>query len=308
MPAISEETLAGWDGWMRLFWASEMRVGLGTAEQFYEEEEEPFRPEVIQNLATEFLQVLRADTPQLPATPVARYEAVVKAIERVLHRVRTTPAEPFIEEKLAVALRPVRKLQLGALTPEVCAVLYDFHRGIWTVHLTKPQRWTIRIALMQTLAALPAEAMTVFWENLDGSQPMLSEAMGVGLELLTTAHAVPQLLHGLEQSHNHDNRTLIVNCLEQIADARALETLHRLRRETAHTDWTLSRQIARTIRVIEQQNRDQNSRTLLRPTQAPEHPDSTLLRPATDTAQTIAQRQETTNPTLLRPVGEEKRD
>ena len=56
--------------------------------------------------------------------------------------------------------------------------------------------------------------------------------------------------------------------------------LARLRRETAGSDWTLSRQIARTIRVIEQQNPGAHVRTLLRASDTPPDYDLLLLRPA----------------------------
>jgi hypothetical protein len=196
----------------------------------------------------------------------------------------------------------VRRLQVGLLTAEVCAALYDFDRGVWTPHLTKPQLWTIRCALAETIAALPPEEMGPFWEHLQSPDPRIRQAMRLGLTFLRSAHAVPHLIRGLESVPDHDTRAAIVDCLEEIGDPRALGALHRLRRETARTDWTLSRHIARAISVIERQNRGNQHRTLLRPTEPPDAPEAVLLRPAADAPDTVARRAEAEGTTLLRSV------
>ena len=77
----------------------------------------------------------------------------------------------------------------------------------------------------------------------------------------------------------------------------AIPSLTRLHRETATTDWTLSRQIARAIRVIEKQNAGGNHRTLLRPAITPPVQDTYLMRPVPGANSTDAD--------LLRPAPNE---
>src|SRR5579862_6065603 len=176
-----------------------------------------------------FWQMLMGYYPRQPETFAERYRAVVTAVWRFLRVVRETPTEPFVEEHLAVALRPVRRLGLSILTAEVCAALYDYHRGVWTPNLTRPQRYVIEQALTRTVAALPPQAMPAFWENLQSHDPMLRGAMLLGLKYLSSTHAVPHLLHGLEAIHDHTTRAAIVDCLEQIGEPQAIPALLRLR-------------------------------------------------------------------------------
>ncbi len=237
------------------------------------------RSEVADRCATFLWQLLVRRAPNMPMTFAARYRALVAAVWALLRAVRETPAEPFVEEFLAVALRPVRRLGIGTLTPEICTTLYDYHRGVWAPHLTRPQLHVIENALSLTIASLPPEALLAFWNNLQSSDPMMHGAMLLGLKSLRSAHAVAHLLHGLEHSSDHGTRSVIVDCLEQIGEPAAIAPLARLRRETANTDWTLSRQIARAIRAIEGQNRNQQHRTLLRPVYASLDSDDSLLRP-----------------------------
>ena len=241
-----------------------------------------------------FLQQLTAYSPHMPATEEARYQAVVVAVWHLLHRVRETPAPPSIEDSLAVALRPIGRLRTGALTPEICATLYDYHRGVWTPHLTRPQRQKIQWDLATVLASLPPDEMEVFWDNLHSSNALMRGAMCLGLEWLTSDHAVPHLLCGLDRSTDSETRFAIVDNLARIGDPRALPRLYTLRRISALTDWPLARRISATIGVIEHLNRGQTQRSLLRPAQAPPPDSTTLLRSSTSTDMETA--------TLLHPI------
>ena len=282
-------TLSLWDDRLRALWSPSLSVALAAAGELFtpddpesgtdgQPDEAPDR--VASHVSAEFWRLLTSRQKHLPDTPLARYQCVVATVWRLLRAMRQSPSAPFVEEHLAVALRAVRALKAGMLAPEVCAALYDFHRGWWGAYLTKPQLWTLRTALAQTLAALPPDTLGPFWDGLQSRNPMMQRAMSLGLEFLRSAHAVPHLLHGLEQARDHATRAAIVEALEQVADPHALSALARLRRETAGSDWTLSRQIARTIRVIEQQNPGAHVRVLLRPSDTPPDYDSLLLRPA----------------------------
>jgi hypothetical protein len=287
-------------------WGQSLSAALEAAHIFYAPETGEIRlPQVEEELTATFWRLLTSHCPQRPTSDAETYQAILRVVWKVLRSIRETPTAPFVEDMLSVALRPVRKLQAGVLTPEVCAALYDFDRGVWTPHLTKPQMWTIQLALAETIAALPPDEMEAFWENLQSPNPGMRQAMQLGLTFLRSAHAVPHLLRGLEAITDHDTRAAIVDCLEEIADPRALEVLHRLRRETAQSDWTLSRHLARAIRVIERQNRGNQHRTLLRPTEPPANPEETLLRPAADPLDAVQRRTEEDRATLLRTTSEE---
>ncbi|HZT43131.1 MAG TPA: HEAT repeat domain-containing protein [Chthonomonadaceae bacterium] len=276
------DVLRKWDPHLQALWSGSQGAGQQIAIGLYApdmREAAEALPNTAERLAQGFWRTLNMWKPRPPESPEGRYEAVVAVVWRVLWMVRKAPPQrPFVEEVLAAALRPVRRLRAGLLTPEVCALLYDYYRGVWAAHLTRPQLQTIRDALACTLAALPPDEMDAFWEKLQSPKEMMRAAMRLGLEDLRDAHAVPHLLRGLEQSQDTAVRHSIVDCLEQIADPRAIAALIRLRRETALPDWMLARRIARAIRVIEQQNRGGQHRLLLRP--AEEAPD--LLRPVAD--------------------------
>ncbi|MCW3054052.1 MAG: hypothetical protein JWN14_3222 [Chthonomonadales bacterium] len=288
------QTLAAWDPLLVKLWSADRTIAAQTATILYPHEPTDFEPTPRESEAILwFLQQLNAQYPHLPSTEEARYQAVVVTVWRLLHRVRETPAQPFIEDSLAVALRPLGRLQAGALTPEICATLYDYHRGVWTPHLTRPQRQKIQSLLAVALASLPPDEMEVFWDNLHSSNALMRGAMCLGLEWLTSDHAVPHLLCGLDRSADSATRFAIVDNLARIGDPRALPRLYTLRRTSALTDWPLSRRISAAIGVIEHLNRGQSQRSLLRPAQAPPPDPTTLLRPLTETDFETA--------TLLRP-------
>ena len=217
------------------------------------------------------------------------------AMGAVLQQVRNTPVQAFDSAELAVALRPIRVLRLGDLAEEVCETLYDFHRGRWAAKLSRPGSYTIQTALAVTLSALPPQSLPPYWNRLQFGDPMMRRAMSLGLEFFRANHAASSLLFGLTYCTDHSIQAAIVDCLEQVGDPLCLPTLHRLRRETATTDWTLSRHLSRAIAIIERQNAGQQARTLLRPTSAlPEDTDS-LLRPVSEEMRREWERQ-----TLLR--------
>ncbi len=305
LPLTYEETetshdfVASWRGksWevrLQSLWSADGEAAKRASEALYVQDAVYERADERESECVErFQQALKEATPLLPHTAEGRYQAAVDAAGRVLRSVREHPTRPFVEDTLAIALRPVRRLQAGALTPDVCATLYDYHRGVWTPHLTRPQLLKIHVALATTLAALPPDDMEAFWENLTGPHALMREAMQIGLEFLTSEHAVPHLLHGLERSTDSDTSIAIVHNLARIGNPAALPQLYLLRRVAALKDWPLARRISTTIKVLEHLNRGQAHRVLLRPASHPTDAPETLLRPTAETPSDPA--------TLLRP-------
>jgi hypothetical protein len=276
---VSSRILAVWDAAFLSLWSTDPDVAIRSATNLYAPETPDGNPNARTAEAISFfLQQLHHWAPTVPSTAEERYRTVVVAVWHLVRRVRRTPAQPFIEDSLAIALRPVGRLQAGALTAEICAALYDYHRGVWTPHLTRPQRQRIQWALAAALASLPPDEMEVFWDNLHSSNALMRGAMCLGLEWLTSDHAVPHLLSGLDRSTDSETRFAIVDNLARIGDPRALPRLYTLRRLSALTDWPLARRVSAAIEVIERLNRGQAQRSLLRPAQAPPPDPGTLLR------------------------------
>ena len=230
--------------------------------------------------AMEFRRLLIADNPQLPETTAGIYMAVVRAAWQILRRARLDRQNPHWIAYFLVALRPVRRFQAGILTAEICAALHDFCWNGAIVKLKKPDRYRLEDALALTLAALPAGELGLYWENLQSDNPQIRQSMRYGLKFFRSAHAAPHLLATLEKVRDHDIRAEIVDILEQIGEPSAIPVLTRLKKETAVTDWPLSRQIGRAIKVIERQDRNLHYGTLLRPSEAPPTIVKELLRPA----------------------------
>jgi hypothetical protein len=264
-------------------WSEKLSESLAAADFLYAPDNDRSLawPDAQERVGLHFWRLLMKVAPRMPNLPEARFQAISQSIYRVVRIVRETPTDDRVEEFYAVALRPIRRLQLGSLTEEVCAGLIDYQRGQWHPYLTRSQLHVIESALARTVAALPPDDMEPFWTNLLSENSITRNAMLLGLRHISAAHAVPPLLHGLEEITDHTTRTAIVDHLEKIAEPSAIPTLARLRRETASTDWTLSRQIGRAIRVIEKQNADVEQRVLLRPIAPPLDQDHTLLRPMT---------------------------
>lgn len=292
---IPARIVAAWDAALRELWSPNDTAAACAAASLYASEMDVVEPEVRESEAVHwFRQRLKERTPQMPLTPEARYRAVLAAIGGRVRLVRESPAQPFIEDSLAIALRPVGRLAAGGLTAEICAALYDYHRGVWTPHLTRTQRLKIQSALAMALASLPPDEMEIFWDNLHSRNVLMRGAMRLGLEWLTSDHAVPHLLYGLDRSTDGDTRFAIVDNLARIGDPRALPILYALRRTAALTDWPLARRTSAAISVIEHLNRGQTQRSLLRPADAPQQDPRSLLRSTSEADPAPA--------TLLRPV------
>jgi hypothetical protein len=192
----------------------------------------------------------------------------------------------------AEVLRAVGRLREGAACEELCLWLLDYHRGRFA-ELPLPVRNAIADGVSGALAHLPAGSLRPFWDRLSGADALARNAMLIGLDAICAAHASAHLLAGIEQCTDHRTRSLIVDCLEEVGDPEAIPGLARLHRETAQSDWTLSRKIDRAIRAIDHRNLGGDGRTLLRPTGLLE--DGDLVRPASDA--------DSSDKELLHPAG-----
>ncbi len=240
------------------------------------------RTETEAALIEEFLRRLYGLTPSQPIPATERIDAVSRAARTLIKTLQIDPRIPFLEERAAFVLRPIGKLTGWWQADVVCELLYDLYRGIWAPHLTKPQGWSLRDSIARALCTLRSEILTPLWNGLESDDALRRGAMLLGIEFLNEAHAIPSLLYGLGYSRNHVVRSRVVNYLEQIGDASSLPRLAQIRRETAYSDWTLSRQIARAMRVIERSSQDSAHRILLRPALAPTEAEYMLLRPAAE--------------------------
>ncbi len=244
---------------------------------------EPANPaEASRIFAQEFSTRLKQDFPHLPGDERAIRRVLIMLVGTMLKRERTVPSSQFRHLRYLAILRPVRRLHAGELTEEICAGLYDYHRGVWEGRLSRYELYCVRVGLAQTLSDLPPDDLGFFWKTLREGDTMHRHAMLHGFSFLRSSHSVPHLLEGFRRSPEHTIRAAIVDCLEQIGVPEALPMLIELKRETAYTDWTLSRHIARAIRVIEMHNRNHIQQQLLRPTSPPPQDDRGLLRPALD--------------------------
>jgi hypothetical protein len=179
---------------------------------------------------------------------------------------------------IAILLRLATRLSAPEIAPALCSILMELHRGLWS----KRPAWELfelRAALSRALAAIEPASLTPLWEGLLDADPVRRSAMLDGVHLLRAEHAAPHLVYLLETSHDHAIRSLVVDLLEEMADPMPLDSLRRLRQETAKDDWTLSRHIARAVRVIEGQNPGTANSVLLRPTAADNHSLLHLIRP-----------------------------
>ncbi len=255
--------------------------------------------EPLHETAMQFRRFLIADKPQMPQTAAGVYLAVLSAAWRVLRRARLDRQNPHWIAYFLIALRPVRRFQAGVLTAEICAALHDFLWDSRVAKLNKPDRYRLEDALAMTLAALPPGELIPYWQNLTSDNPQLRQSMRYGLKFFRSAHAVPHLLTTLENVPDHDIRAQIVDILEQIGEPSAIPVLMRLKKQTALTDWPLSRHIGRAIKVIERQDKNHHYGTLLRPSEAPPAIEKELLRPA-GSANLDAERDRAD---LLRPNG-----
>ena len=264
--------------------------------------------------ALEFRRILLTDTPTTPETTAAQRLAVIRVVWQNLRRTRLGEERPHLindlvdknavyasgilpeaiiaelntlksdksiwAARLIIAMQPVRRLRAGIMTLEICAALHDFRWNSAMLALSKPDRHAVEEALAITLAALPPDEMEAYWKNLQSDNPRIRQSMRLGLKFFRSAHAVPHLLATLEHVEEHDIRAEIVDILEQIGEPSALPALMRLKKQTAQTDWPLSRHIGRTIKIIERHDRNLNYTNLLRSSDAPPANAAELLRPA----------------------------
>lgn len=232
---------------------------------------------IAERLAAELRRHLLTGAPRMPAEAEERYDRAVEALRCVLRHLHETPRAPFVEDQIEVALRAACRLEAGTLASEICSELCDLRRGYWTPHLTSFQRRCLGATLINALMALPPDALDVFWELLQSENAVIRSAMLPVLERFTASHAIGHLLTGLRRSRAHPLRMTIVELLEQIAEPDSIPVLREVQRQSAYTDWPLSRRIARALHVIERQNRHTQQRTLLRASDMPLQTD-TLLR------------------------------
>ena len=283
---VQPRVVAAWDAFLRELWNSDGSADRAAAALYASEKALVAGEAHDSETYRGFLDQLREYAPVSPATPEERYRAVVETVRYLLRQVRARPAQPFLDDSLAAALRPIGRLHAGTLTSEVCAALYDYHRGAWTPYLTRAQRQKVQQALATALASLPPDEMEFFWENLHNGNALMRGALRLGLEWLTSDHAVPHLLCGLDRTEDSDTRCALVDNLARIGDPRALPYLYALRLTMAVSDWPLARRISTAIGVIEHLNRGRTQRSLLRPADAPPLDPAVMLRPASgaDTA------------------------
>jgi hypothetical protein len=179
-------------------------------------------------------------------------------------------------EALEALLLSLPRLASGGWTTLFCEVLRFYSH--WDGALAKPQLWRIRLALAETLPALPPNDLAPFWALLQDETSDPRRAMQIGVEILASQHAVAHLVAGLEFCHKHNARAFIADQLEMVGEVSALPTLYRVYRECAKTDWTLARHIARVIHIIETRPSSE-TRQLLRPSKTPPQAYHDLLRP-----------------------------
>ena len=299
--------------YLRQLWDESLTASVDAAAALYQSDNgDPIQNETLLNeIVLQFRRDLLTGTPRLPETEGMIYIAIVGAVWRTLRQARERlMRSPFDQENatgfrkdfsseemlswwknietdkvtaaesLLLALRPVRRLEAGVMTAEICVILRDFHQKHALLQLKKPERYYIENALALTLAAQPPDQLYAFWKYLQSDNPQIRQSMRFGLKFFRSAHAVPHLLTTLENVQDHDIRAEIVDILEQIGEPSALPVLARLKKETALTDWPLSRHIGRAIKIIERQDKNRPYGTLLRSSEAPPAIERQLLRPA----------------------------
>jgi hypothetical protein len=101
---------------IRTLWGPSLSAALEAAHVFYAPEgDEPYLKDCEEAIATRFWQILTEGFPHCPPEDETACRALLWAVWCVLHEVRTAPMAPFVEDRLSVALRPVRRLQVGLM-------------------------------------------------------------------------------------------------------------------------------------------------------------------------------------------------
>jgi len=263
---------------LSLLWGDEENM-LTVAKILYRSPREvPLALEGEQNWAVQtFLTFLQQEAPQKPKDNLRRWEVVTSAITRTIIQAESNSSSLLLS--LMVTLFPALYVADPKLAETLCqALVMLYHKEAFFLS-PKPQvywlEWTFRHAL---LTQHPQD-LTVLWQLLDADDPIAREAARCALQWLRAVHATTHLLFGLYYVKNHALRMNVVSMLEEIAEPQVLMALARLHRETAETDWPLSRRIARAVHIIAQQNATPNPLTLLRPADPPDS-FADLLHPA----------------------------
>lgn len=228
-----------------------------------------------------FLNAIVSESPTCPKTVALQRLVLIHAMVRTLHLAQTE--RPLCPSRLTVALWPLTTLPSPESARALCDLLvFLYHRSVLFTY-PKPQVYWLEQVFQKALCAQKAPHLLPFWQLINTADPLAREAFYHALNWLRAGHAVAHLLFGLQTLADHALRMTLVNLLEEIAEPQSLLPLVRLHKETAETDWPLSRRIARAVQLIAHQNASPNPTTLLRPAARPEYWDH-LLQPFSQTA------------------------
>ncbi len=239
-------------------------------------------PELTTRTLERFLEHLHVRQSTRPKLLTIRFQAAAQAAADVIEELCAVRSSPSLDQQIAIALRPVYRMHTEKLAESICLCYYTMANGPWAINLTRPQSFSMKNSLGGALCSMPPACLLPFWRHLQDGTALWQHSLGMGLRALGQAHAVNHLLFGLQHCQNHTLRITLVLTLEQIGEPAAMDTLHRLERDVASTDWPLARQIARALQVIEHQNRGNSALSLLRPA-AVQYDENEMLRlPAAD--------------------------
>jgi hypothetical protein len=264
--------------YLPLLWERE-EAAIAAAQSLYRGPKEmPLAVKQEQNWAVDtFLATLLRQNPKKPKYLRYQRQAVITAAIHAIHQLENQPN--LLLTYVMVSLFPALYVADPKLAETLCHTLVVLYHKEAFFLAPKPQvywlEWTFRHAL---LTQHPQD-LTVLWQQLDADDPIAREAARCALQWLRAVHATQHLLFGLHYVKDHALRMNVVGMLEEIAEPQVLMALARLHRETAETDWPLSRRIARAVHIIAQQNAAPNPLTLLRPADPPDS-FADLLHPA----------------------------
>ncbi|CEK16397.1 hypothetical protein [Chthonomonas calidirosea] len=283
--------------YLPLLWEREERA-FAVAQNLYRAPNEiPFAVQQEQDWAVHtFLDTLFQRNPQKPKYPRYQRQAVITAVIHTILLIGNRPNLTY----MMVTLFPAMYVADSQLAEALCRTLVMLYHKEALFLSPKPQIYWFEWTFQRALQTQHPQDLIVLWQMLGADDPITRQAAHCALQWLRTVHATAHLLFGLHYVKDHALRMILVNMLEEIAEPQVLITLARLHRETAETDWPLSRRIARAVHTIAQQNAAPNPLTLLRPADPPAS-FADLLQPAiaVNTAVTEASRTE-----LLRSAGE----
>jgi HEAT repeat protein len=172
-------------------------------------------------------------------------------------------------------LESVRRLRAHTLHPEICRLLRDLTQRHLRRRLNPHDANALAQAAGQALAALPADAMPIFWESLCSDAPAHRRACLPALDHLRDRNAVPHLLHALSEQPDEIAQPLIA-CLGRLGDPRALPALAHAARSRSRS--VRGEALAATAAIHRAEERHP-ARLLLRPMSHTD-PKRHLLRPS----------------------------